>query len=260
MWKRASKFDHTSNLNFDTKAIKHDLPIIFFKVLACTNTCCNSNVCVHWLPIHVKCYIWECYPNVSGYTPLQRGNYHHIACSITPLPPWTYFTSENSIMTFCKAEAAVTHNLIGRKIISNVKHSDARNSLPILDVIRSSHKRHSALEYCKWTARQTTGVCYIRAGAPSHFPTEYRHEAAVVSQEHTVKWVVTIVYWEIVINDHCHGSVVSGVSVVIHIEITKFFCDIELTQISPSPAFHSSFRPSPQPTSPNLGILHFCLI
>ena len=52
-------------------------------------------------------------------------------------------------LTFCKAEAAVTHNLIGRKIISNVKHSDARKSLPILDVIRSSHKRHSALEYCK---------------------------------------------------------------------------------------------------------------
>ena len=40
--------------------------------------------------------------------------------------------------TLCKAEAAVTRNLIGRKIISNVKHADARNSLPILDVIRSS--------------------------------------------------------------------------------------------------------------------------
>ena len=50
-------------------------------------------------------------------------------------------------LTFCKAEAAVTHNLIGRKIISNVKHSDARNSLPILDVIRSSDKR---------TVRQST--------------------------------------------------------------------------------------------------------
>ena len=45
-------------------------------------------------------------------------------------------------LTFCKAEAAVTHNVIGRKIIANVKHSDARNSLPILDVIRSSLKRH----------------------------------------------------------------------------------------------------------------------
>ena len=52
-------------------------------------------------------------------------------------------------LTLCKAEAAVTRNLIGRKIISNVKHADARNSLPILHVIRSSHKRHSASEYCK---------------------------------------------------------------------------------------------------------------
>ena len=47
-------------------------------------------------------------------------------------------------LTLCKAEAAVTRNLIGRKIISSVKHADAHNSLPILDVIRSSHKRHSA--------------------------------------------------------------------------------------------------------------------
>ena len=33
-------------------------------------------------------------------------------------------------------------------------------------------------------------VSVIRAGAPSHFPTEYRHEAAVVSREHIMKSVV----------------------------------------------------------------------
>ena len=127
----------------------------------------------------------------SAYTPSQWGNYTTIACSITPLLPWIYFPSENSIWR----SAAVTHNLIGRKIISNVKHSDARNSLPILDVIRSSDKRHSASKYCKWTLRQMTGVCYTRIyvlGAPSHFPTEYRHEAAVVSREHRMKWVVVL--------------------------------------------------------------------
>ena len=32
-------------------------------------------------------------------------------------------------LTFWQAKAAVTRNLIGRKIISNVKRSDARNSL-----------------------------------------------------------------------------------------------------------------------------------
>ena len=98
-------------------------------------------------------------------------------------------------LTFCKAQAAVTQNLIGRKIISYVKHSDARNSLPILDVVRSSHKRHSTSEYCKWTLRQTTGVCCTRIyvlRASSHFPTEYRHKAAVVSREHRMQWVVIL--------------------------------------------------------------------
>ena len=140
------------------------------------------------------------------YTPSQWGNYHH-SMFHNPTAAVNLFHVGKQYLTFCKAEAAVTRNLIGRKIISNVKHSDARNSLPILDVIRSSHKRHSASEYCKWTLRQTAGVCYTRIyvlGAPSHFPTEYRHEAAVVSREHRMKWVVIL---EIVISDHCHGSV-----------------------------------------------------
>ena len=128
------------------------------------------------------------------YTPSQRGNYHHCMFH-NPTAAVNLFHVGKQYLTFCKAEAAVTHNLIGRKIISNVKHSDARKSLPILDVIRSSHKRHSASEYCKWTLRQTTGVSYTRIyvlGAPSHFPTEYRPEAAVVSWEHRMKWVVIL--------------------------------------------------------------------
>ena len=43
-------------------------------------------------------------------------------------------------------------------------------------------------------------------GAPSHFLTEYRHEAAVVSREHRMKSMSGYL-GEIVINDHCHGSV-----------------------------------------------------
>ena len=130
----------------------------------------------------------------SVYTPSQRGNYHH-SMFHNPTAAVNLFHVGKQYLTFCKAEAAVTHNLIGRKLISNVKHSDARNSLPILDVIRSSDKRHSASKYCKWTLRQTTGVCYTPIyvlGAPSHFPTEYRHEAAVVSREHRMKWVVVL--------------------------------------------------------------------
>ena len=123
------------------------------------------------------------------------GKLYHHSMFHNPTAAVNLFHVGKQYLTFCKAEAAVTHNLIGRKIISNVKHSDARNSLPILDVIRSSDKRHSASKYCKWTLRQTTGVCYTRIyvlGAPSHFPTEYRHEAAVVSREHRMKWVVVL--------------------------------------------------------------------
>ena len=82
------------------------------------------------------------------YTPSQRGNNHH-SMFHNPTAAVNLFHVGKQYLTLCKAEAAVTRNLIGRKIISNVKHADARNSLPILDVIRSSHKRHSASEYCK---------------------------------------------------------------------------------------------------------------
>ena len=98
-------------------------------------------------------------------------------------------------LTFCKAEAAVTHNLIGRKIISNVKHSDARNSLPIF-------RRHTL----KWQTPQCVRVlqmnatsnercllyAYIRARSAISLSYEYRHEAAVVSREHRMKWVVVL--------------------------------------------------------------------
>ena len=129
------------------------------------------------------------------YTPSQRGNYHHIMFRNPTAAVNLFHVGKLVSDALQSPEAAVTRNLIGRKIISNVKHADARNSLPILDVIRSSHKRHSASEYCKWTLRQTTGVCYTGIyvlGAPSHFPTEYRHEAAVVSREHRMKWVVIL--------------------------------------------------------------------
>ena len=76
------------------------------------------------------------------------GNYHH-SMFHNPTAAVNLFHVGKQYLTLCKAKAAVTRNLIGRKIISNVKHADARNSLPILDVIRSSHKRHSASEYCK---------------------------------------------------------------------------------------------------------------
>ena len=76
------------------------------------------------------------------------GNYHH-SMFHNPTAAVNLFHVGKQYLTLCKAKAAVTRYLIGRKIISNVKHADARNSLPILDVIRSSHKRNSASEYCE---------------------------------------------------------------------------------------------------------------
>ena len=94
------------------------------------------------------CFYDQTHPDYKNYTPSQRGNYHH-SMFHNPIAAVNLFHVGKQYLTLCKAEAAVTRNLIGRKIISNVKHADARNSLPILDVIRSSHKRHSASEYCK---------------------------------------------------------------------------------------------------------------
>ena len=63
------------------------------------------------------------------YTPSQRGNNHH-SMFHNPTAAVNLFHVGKQYLALCKAEAAVTRNLIGRKIISNVKHADARNSLP----------------------------------------------------------------------------------------------------------------------------------
>ena len=106
--------------------------------------------------------------HVEWYTPSQRGNYHH-SMFHNPTAAVNLFHVGKPYLTFCKAEAAVTHNVIGRKIISNVKHSDARNSLPILDVIRSSHKCHIAPQCVRVLQMNATSndrcllYAYIRA-------------------------------------------------------------------------------------------------
>ena len=66
----------------------------------------------------------------KSYTPSQWGNYHH-SIFHNPTAAVNLFHVGKQYLTLCKAEAAVTRNLIGRKIISNVKHADARNSLLI---------------------------------------------------------------------------------------------------------------------------------
>ena len=64
-----------------------------------------------------------------NYTPTQQGNYHHIMFH-NPTAAVNLLQVGKQYLSFCKAKAAVTRTLIGRKIISNVKRSDTRNSLP----------------------------------------------------------------------------------------------------------------------------------
>ena len=110
---------------------------------------------------------------ISNITLLRSGgNYHH-GMFRNPTAAVNLFHVGKQYLTFCQAKASVTRNLIGGKIISNVKRNDTRNSLHtvafvdwtknILNVIRCSHKRlnaHSTSEYYRSTLRQTTGVRY----------------------------------------------------------------------------------------------------
>ena len=72
---------------------------------------------------------------MKGHTPMQRGNYYH-GMSRNPTAAVNLFLVGKQYLTFCAAEAALTRNLIARKIISNVKHSDTRNSLCMVPFVK----------------------------------------------------------------------------------------------------------------------------
>ena len=76
------------------------------------------------------------------YTPMQWGNYYH-GISRNPTAAVNLFLVGKQYLTFYKAEAAVTRNLIGRKIISNVKGSDTRNSIRTVAYVKVNYKRHT---------------------------------------------------------------------------------------------------------------------
>ena len=98
-----------------------------------------------------RCFVYVHFQshNAPNLPPLHISETGYYSMFHNPTAAVNLFHVGKQYLTLRKAEAAVTRNLIGRKIISNVKHADARNSLSILDVIRSSHMRHSASEYCK---------------------------------------------------------------------------------------------------------------
>ena len=59
----------------------------------------------------------------KDYTPSQLGNYHH-GMFRNPAAALNLFHVGKQFLTFCKADAAETGHLIGRKTISSVKRSD----------------------------------------------------------------------------------------------------------------------------------------
>ena len=71
----------------------------------------------------------------SVYTPTQRGNLHH-ATFRNPTAAVNLFLVGKQYLTLLQTEAAVTRNLIGRKIISIVKRSDTRNALPTVAFVK----------------------------------------------------------------------------------------------------------------------------
>ena len=101
------------------------------------------------------------------YTPTQRGHYHH-GMIRNPTAAVNLFYVGKQYLTFWQAKAAVTRNLIGRKIISNVKPSDTRNSSQCsvckggLDWTNNIFKRHT-LQSQTHTARQSiTNESYVK--------------------------------------------------------------------------------------------------
>ena len=81
--------------------------------------------------------------------------------------------------------------------------------------------------------------------APSHFPTtEYRHEAAVVSREHRMKWVVILgdhyhwpLPWECMYSPTYHNQ---QIHTVLHITINRYIQSyISQSTDTYSPTYHN---------------------
>ena len=74
---------------------------------------------------------------ISLFNTLLRsgGNLHHATFG-NPTAAVNLFLIGKQYLTLLQAKAAVTRNLIGRKLISNVKRSDTRNALPTVAFVK----------------------------------------------------------------------------------------------------------------------------
>ena len=114
----------------------------------CLISCCSPSIPVILCHFCTHCFYARCSVLYIPLHSFAAGKLAPYSMFRNPTAAVNLFHVGKQYLAFCRAKAAVTRNLIGRKIISSVERSDTRNSLPILDVIRSSHKRHHASEYC----------------------------------------------------------------------------------------------------------------
>ena len=86
------------------------------------------------LPVQiVPCELLLC---TRQHTLLRSGGNLHHATFRNPTAAVNLFLVGKQYLTLLQAEAAVTRNLIGRKIISIVKRSDTRNALPTVAFVK----------------------------------------------------------------------------------------------------------------------------
>ena len=78
-------------------------------------------------------FIKDC---ISDTTLLRSGGNLHHAMFRNPTAAVNLFLVGKQYLTLLQAEAAVTRNLIGRKIIYNVKRSDTCNALPTVVFVK----------------------------------------------------------------------------------------------------------------------------
>ena len=128
-----------------------------------------------------------------------------MVCPITPLPLWIYLPSEKEYMTFSKAKTIATQNLIGRKIVWNVKHAHTYDWVPMIVFVTVNWigQKHFKCHMC--TSQTTCHIevlqmnptsnirCWLYVfWEPPNFPMEYKHEAEVVNWESRMKGVILL--------------------------------------------------------------------
>ena len=154
------------------------------------------------------------YKCLKLYTPICSRETLTMAYLVTPLSPCIYFTWEKE-QTFFTTEAAVTRNLIGRKIISNVKGSGHVTHFPRewTGFNETHFKRHTPMQVTnaitrqsianmKWRQCQMAGVRTYTCSERHPTLTWCRQKAAEASWE-----TLDEKSWEMDFSDHCHMGV-----------------------------------------------------